>query len=538
MHCGTPIDCLYFSEDCWAEIDKVNQTYLKKEVETTPVEQLVRVVTVSSPSMGEEEDQDIYVERDASQTEEVLVEAQTMAMVKPPRTSKVSRSSSYAVNQTYGQWREKEEKRGGGVEEESRSYSDLPLPPSPRTSGRSSREGRRWDSTLGSEEETSSGQMLRRMPRPPVRRRHRGKPVSERPKSAPPEKYCPPSLGKEHVSQREVLQLPDVSDGETSDTGGGTLETVSAKSINFVRPSQRLLEREQHKRLKRHKSFFNTESLFSKKNSVVRRAESFHHGAADYRLSEAKPGAREEARERAKSVDRLLPEDGDPLVGRLIKSKSMEFLKSKILRRPSKASKKASTPPPPRLPEAAMLGRSMFELHRTPGIGQHQTRPYPDWVGGPPLFPAAPVKERRRGEGRREDLWQPSGGGPPPAQQPKPYDWRQDTPFWRTENHSREGRSRSNHSATPPPTWTPPPPQQYHALPPTYPSVSIAQAVNSMYMGESRMYLPSSPAPPPYSSSPGDSLLEITELEDAPPTRDYSVYTHNPRILELPSGLY
>ena len=38
MHCGTRIDCLYFSEDCWAEIDKVNQTYLKKEVETMPVE--------------------------------------------------------------------------------------------------------------------------------------------------------------------------------------------------------------------------------------------------------------------------------------------------------------------------------------------------------------------------------------------------------------------------------------------------------------------------------------------------------------------
>ena len=154
MHCGNHIDCLYFSEDCWAEIDKVNQTYLKKE---EPVEQLVRVVTVSSPSMREveeEEDQDLYVERDASQTEEVLVEAQTMAMVKPPRTSKVSRSSSYAVNQTYGQRREKEEKR---VEEESRSYNDLPLPPSPRTSGRSSREGRRWDSTLGSEEESSSG---------------------------------------------------------------------------------------------------------------------------------------------------------------------------------------------------------------------------------------------------------------------------------------------------------------------------------------------------------------------------------------------
>ena len=44
VHCGNHIDCLYFSEDCWAEIDKVNQTYLKKE---EPVEQLVRVVTVS-----------------------------------------------------------------------------------------------------------------------------------------------------------------------------------------------------------------------------------------------------------------------------------------------------------------------------------------------------------------------------------------------------------------------------------------------------------------------------------------------------------
>ena len=55
MHCGNHIDCLYFSEDCWAEIDKVNQTYLKKE---EPVEQLVRVVTVSSPSMREEEEED------------------------------------------------------------------------------------------------------------------------------------------------------------------------------------------------------------------------------------------------------------------------------------------------------------------------------------------------------------------------------------------------------------------------------------------------------------------------------------------------
>merc|ERR1719225_2409690 len=83
----------------------------------------------------------------------------------------------------------------------------------------------------------------------------------------------------------------DFSDEETSETynhshgrgsydgtalGSGTLDTVSAKSFGFIRPSQRLLEREQNKRLKRHKSFFNTDSLFGKKNSLIRRAESFH----------------------------------------------------------------------------------------------------------------------------------------------------------------------------------------------------------------------------------------------------------------------
>ena len=456
---------------------------------------------MTSPSVEEleEEEQDVYVERDASQAEEVLVEAQTMAVTKPPRSSKVGRSTSYVANQTYGQ------------REERRSYSDLPLPPSPRLSGRSSREGgRRWQEPASDEEEAALQQ--KRMPRPPVRRRHRGKPSGERPKSAPPEKYSAPVLATEH--RREVIHLPDLSDGETSDTGGGTLETVSAKSINFVRPSQRLLEREQHKRLKRHKSFFNADSLFSKKSSAVRRAESFHQGFTDYPLSGTKQAARDEARERAKSVDRLLmPGEEDPLVGRLIKSKSMEFLKSKILRRPSKASRKAPSPPPARLPDNPLLGRSMFELHRSPS---RQTRPYPDWEA-PSVLPSAPREPRRR-------------------EQPAQYDWRQDTPFWR----GQESRSRSRLSETPPPTWTPPPPQQYRppALPPSYPSMSVPSVGSGLYLGESRgMYLPSSPAPPPY--TPGDALLEITELEDAPPGRDYTVYTHNHRhILHTAGGLY
>ena len=448
----------------------------------------------------------------ASQEEEVLVETQTisLALAKPPRTSRGGRSY-------------------GGREERS-GYTDLPLPPSPRTSGRSSREGRRGEEEGGGrssregrrlEEEgggrssrerrrweepvSESESVVSRQPRPPVRRRHRGKVVSERPKSAPPEKYSPPLLGGGEV---RGVRLPDLSSGETSDTGAGTLETVSAKSINFVRPSQRLLEREQHKRLKRHKSFFSGESLFGKRPGMVRRAESFHQGGA---------GAREEARERAKSVDRLQAEE-DPLVGRLIKSKSMEFLKTKILRRPSKATKKVE--PHPVEPANMLAGRSMFELHRAGA----RDRPQADW---PPLYPAP---------GGRRDQYRAAA-----RPQPQPYDWRQDTPFWRAESREGRGSGGHRHSATPPPSWTPPPPQQWRAapLPPSYPSV-LAQAVNSsLYQGEGRMYLPPSPAPPPYSCSPGDALLEITELEDAPLGRDYSVYTHNPtNILEMPGGLY
>merc|ERR1719412_2084190 len=101
----------------------------------------------------------------------------------------------------------------------------------------------------------------------------------------------------------------DFSDEETSETynpspGRGTLDTVSAKSFGFIRPSQRLLEREQNKRLKRHKSFFNTDSLFGKKNSLIRRAESFHHGLGagggynDYYPMNSKYSSKD-ARERA-----------------------------------------------------------------------------------------------------------------------------------------------------------------------------------------------------------------------------------------------
>ena len=83
------------------------------------------------------------------------------------------------------------------------------------------------------------------------------------------------------------------------------------------------------------KSFFNADSLFGKKNSLIRRAESFHQGAGhgshnDYYLMNSKYSSKD-ARERAKSVDRLLSagddDKGDHFDKPMMKSKSMEFTK-------------------------------------------------------------------------------------------------------------------------------------------------------------------------------------------------------------------
>ena len=175
--------------------------------------------------------------------------------------------------------------------------------------------------------------------------------IAERPKSAPPEKYESQMMFLYDRNRSNNVSLSrDFSDEEASESylskgcydpgesNQGTLETVSAKSFGFIRPSQRLLEREHNKRVKRHKSFFNADGLFGKKNSLIRRAESFHQGAGtgshnDYYLMNAKYSSKD-ARERAKSVDRLLStgedETADHFDRPIMKSKSMEFLKSKL----------------------------------------------------------------------------------------------------------------------------------------------------------------------------------------------------------------
>ena len=377
-----------------------------------------------------------------------------------------------------------------------------------------------------------------RQPRPPIRRRPRSKLLASdqpRPKSAPPDKLD--QLRREMMGQFGSPQPSsahrDFSDEDTSETynqshgrgsydgtalGSGTLDTVSAKSFGFIRPSQRLLEREQNKRLKRHKSFFNTDSLFGKKNSLIRRAESFHHGLgagggySDYYPMSGKYYAKD-AKERAKSVDRLLCGDEEPELDKpLVKSKSMEFLKSKILRKPSKLQKRSEKYRAGR--EAGLgqgLGQSMFELHSPslpvfPAPGPAHPARYspapaparPAVSGAGAGWPGAKSSGRPAPEFSKQDVRQ--GGGPqpwPPTSHgtrvgSQGYDWRQDTPFW---NHSRHRRKENvlnwglGVSQDPPPSWVPPPPV---SRPPASTDPRLArdslsplvvhQAVNCMYL--------------------------------------------------------
>ena len=101
-----------------------------------------------------------------------------------------------------------------------------------------------------------------------------------------------------------MVFLPDLSDGETSDgadgtgTGGGggtggtlnfdddelmtsapninssncnTLETMSARSFGFIKPSQKIRDNDMASRLRRHKSFFNADT--SSSASVIGKAK-------------------------------------------------------------------------------------------------------------------------------------------------------------------------------------------------------------------------------------------------------------------------
>jgi len=300
-------------------------------------------------------------------------------------------------------------------------YNDVPLPPSPKYSNKHKIREKKENV----EDKTTVNIPIKDIPRPPVRRRIRSKFTDERPKSAPPQKYQFWQIDNES-GRENVLLLQDLSDGETSDAvfNTGTEKSINknsrdktledAKPTEVFRPSLRLLEREQRKKVKRNKSFFGGEILFGRKNSMIRRAQSFNQiDQPQMSLNEVK--------NRAKSVDRCLTV-ADDTYNSMKKSKSMEFLKSKILRRPSNAQRKLGQQDS----STTILGHSIGELNKPPAYKTQNLIPTYSSV-----YPSV--------ENHQQTAF------------PK-YDWRQDTPFWRQNNVTRKIVVPFDQ----PPKWVPP----------------------------------------------------------------------------------
>ena len=81
----------------------------------------------------------------------------------------------------------------------------------------------------------------------------------------------------------DMVFLPDMSEGETSDgdehfdeneqnmntinsNNFNTLETMSARSFGFIKPSQKAQDNDLVNRIRRHKSFFNAETSGKNQN--------------------------------------------------------------------------------------------------------------------------------------------------------------------------------------------------------------------------------------------------------------------------------
>jgi hypothetical protein len=103
---------------------------------------------------------------------------------------------------------------------------------------------------------------------------------------------------------REMVFLPDLSDGETSDktkvfnpdyselpgqheeqqhSNSNTLEsqTMSARSFGFIKPSQKLRDNDMANRIRRHKSFFNAETSNNNNPGELRRRKLHHSHHAE-----------------------------------------------------------------------------------------------------------------------------------------------------------------------------------------------------------------------------------------------------------------
>ena len=236
-------------------------------------------------------------------------------------------------------------------------------------------------------------------------------------------------VGPSHTNFPSYFDAPTDTDTNATDvylsSNNNTLETMSARSFGYVKPSPKQRETDFANRVRRHKSFFAHSDYSKQENNTgmspaqrmanilkrgtnIRRAESFHHsrslGDFDHIIGGDSPhkkgpfadlklrkGHDEDRRTRGKSVDRLLGHEPKSLS----KSKSMEFLKAKLLsRKPSTAHKNNSSPSP------TPSGSSSSNGHHFRSA---------DW-------------DLRRRQDDEFDLRKPGD--------PHSYDWRQDTPFW------------------------------------------------------------------------------------------------------------
>ena len=94
----------------------------------------------------------------------------------------------------------------------------------------------------------------------------------------------------------EMVFLPDMSEGETSDgdaynedeqamntmntnnSNFNTLETMSARSFGFIKPSQKAQDNDLVNRIRRHKSFFNAETSGNSSTKTRARVQMHAHG--------------------------------------------------------------------------------------------------------------------------------------------------------------------------------------------------------------------------------------------------------------------
>ena len=335
---------------------------------------------------------------------------------------------------------------------------------------------------------------------------------TERAKSAPPNKislFSTPNTEEEdqklrdESSERQHTKSKSDKYNDTTSSNQSSLKTMSARSFGFIPPSQKLLQREQNKKIRRHKSFFGDDGLLGKKNTTIKRAESFHCNTFETPATKGDI----DLFMRTKSVECL---DQDILNPGGVKpqkrSKSMEFIKSKILRRPSKLLKNGSKEKVPK------VVRNTEHLQINNEMRESPSSYYPYELSKKSQDHSVVSNEYSNFEKQKKT---------------DDYDWRQDTPFWKNKNGRGRKETKSTISVNDdqPPSWSPPPPPNSHQkstpipsyipmMGSPYPGLPLTQAVNTMYLPINSQF-----QSPPYpgilnSSYQEESLLEIKELGD------------------------